>query len=86
MQVFHGAVAFDGVAVVAEELEVVGVVGAACRSGDFVVYGQVLLLEVRAAAVAMTRLLAVETCRFGSLVLAGEGLESDDVGTQRDVF
>ena len=43
------------------------------------VYSQVLLLEVRAAAVAVARLLAVEACCFGSLVLAGKRLESNDV-------
>ena len=49
LQVFHASVAFDGVAVAAEELEVVDVVVAAFGLGDDVVDGQVDQLEVLVA-------------------------------------
>ena len=59
-QVFLGAVAFDAVAVGAEELEVFEVVGAAVGAGDDVVDLQDAEGELAAAAVAAAFLLAEE--------------------------
>ena len=55
-KVFHAPVAFDRIAVAAQKLKVVQVVGPALRSGDHVVDRQVPRLEMRFAPVAVTAL------------------------------